>query len=107
MHAMAASITRCRVAESRCCRTAAISTPAEHERTAAGATEHEFRPLHLVGGVAAQLAHALEDVVHAVDVPLTQQAPVGVHRQFPPDLDVPLGNEVLRFARTTEAVRLE
>ena len=52
---------------------------------------------------AADLAHAFEDVVQAVDVRLAEQAAVGVHRQPALELDVAVGDEVARLARPAEA----
>jgi len=56
----------------------------------------------LVGCVSANLAHGLDDVVHPVDVALTEEAPVGVDRQAPVEVDVTLGDEVLGLARSAE-----
>src|ERR1019366_6849267 len=75
--------------------------------TTAGAAEDEFRSIHLIHRIAAKLTHPFENVVHAVDVTLTQQTTVGVDGQCPADLDVAIGNEILGFARTAEAVGLE
>src|SRR5580658_6940460 len=62
---------------------------------------------HLVGGGAAQLAHRLGDVVHAVNIRLPDQATVGVDRQAAAELDVAVLDEVLRFTTAAEAEALE
>ena len=61
----------------------------------------------LVGGRAADQAHALGDAVHAVDVGLAELAAVGVDREAAAELDVAVADEVLRLAAPAEAELLE
>lgn len=53
---------------------------AKKNRTATGCDECLFCPGDLVGGGAAKLAHALDDVVDPMYVTFTEQATVGVYR---------------------------
>src|SRR4051794_36330636 len=84
---------------------------AEHERgrrhTGAARHQHMFRAVDLVHRRATDLAHALGDAVHAVDVGLAELTAVGVDRQSAADLDAAVGDEVLRLAGTAEAELLE
>ena len=79
------------------------SAAAQHEGAAAGGDEHVGDVGHLVGGGAAHLAHRFDDVVDPVDVGLAEQAAVGVDRERAVELDVAVGDEVLRLAAAAEA----
>src|SRR3954454_25377507 len=71
------------------------------------ADHHVLGVGNLIGGDAADLAHGFEVVVDTVDVGLTEQAAVGVERDLAAQFDVAVANEVLGFARSTEAELLE
>ena len=72
-----------------------------------GGDEHVLDVGHLVHRRAAQLAHALGDAVHAVDVGLAELAAVGVDRQPAADLDRAVGDEVLGLAPAAEPQLLQ
>ncbi len=69
--------------------------------------QHMLDAVDLVDRGTPQLAHALGDAVHAVDVGLAELPAVGVDRQPPADLDGAAGNEVLGLALTAETELLE
>src|SRR5580704_7900782 len=68
----------------------------EYEPAPPGGDQHVLDVVHLVRGGAPHLAHGFQDVVHAVDVALTEQAAVGVDGEPAPPPDVALGDEVTR-----------
>ena len=70
-------------------------------------TRHVSAPVDLGRARAADLAHALDDVVHAVDVALGQVAAAGVDRQAAAELDGPARHERPALALGAEPVVLE
>ena len=70
-------------------------------------TRHVSAPVDLVGARAADLADALDDVVHAVDVALGQVAAAGVDRQAAAELDGAARRERAALALGAEPEVLE
>src|SRR6201996_5242603 len=69
--------------------------------------QHVLDIVHLVVRRPADLAHALGDPVHAVDVCLTEQPAVGVDREFATERKPLDGREILGFAPPAETEFLE
>src|SRR4051794_14629480 len=85
----------------------AVSSGGEDQTAATGGHQHVLGAVDLVRCSAAHLAHALEDVVHPVDVRLAEEPTVGIHRELAADLDVAAGDEIGGLARAAEPERLE
>src|SRR5579862_9033988 len=83
------------------------SGPRQDRAGSAGGDERDVDSRQLVGCGAAYLTDGFGDQVEAVDVALTDQAPVRVARQSAAGREVAVGDEVLRIAERAEAERFE
>ena len=95
------------VEHSRIERSGASEDQAAGRHAGAGGHEHVLDVVDLVARGPAQLAHALGDAVHPVDVRLAEQAAARVDRQLATEREALDGGEVLGLARAAEPEVLE